>query len=152
MATRSATVSGTLVAYEDDFFAWTQETARHLRAGRLSAVNVEHVAEEIEDMGTRDRRELDSRMQVLLLHLLKWSVQPEPRSGSWNGTIATQRTEIAALLRDSPSLQPRLETQLASNYGIAIERAVIETGLPTERFPTTCPWSAGQIVARSFLP
>src|SRR5262245_15447550 len=47
--------------YEQDFYAWTQRTAELLRAGRFEEADIEHVAEEIEDMGRRDVRELNSR-------------------------------------------------------------------------------------------
>ena len=77
--------------YDEDFAVWTAETARLLRAGRFDEVDIEHVAEEIEDMGKRDKRELHSRLTVLILHLLKWKWQPEKKSASWGSTIVTQR-------------------------------------------------------------
>jgi hypothetical protein len=138
--------------YEDDFYAWTQSTAARLREGRLSDVDVARVAEEIEDMGKRDRRELDSRMQVLLVHLLKWQLQPDRRSPSWKASVVAQRAGIAALLRDSPSLKPRVAGELARNYAIAVERVAAETGLGGDAFPATCPWPPSQLLEKSFLP
>jgi hypothetical protein len=138
--------------YDDDFFAWTQHTAALLRTGCLAAVDVEHLAEEVEDMGKRERRELDSRLRMLLVHLLKWQLQPDRRSPSWKVTIVTQRAEIDGLLRDSPSLRPRVASELARNYDVAVERVAAETGLATETLPATCPWSAAQVLDRTFLP
>ncbi len=97
------------IAYEDDFFAWTRDQARLLREGKLTLVDVENVAEEIDSMGKSDRRELESRFVVLLTHLLKWEVQTEFQSRSWRSTINTQRDGIAALLADSPSLRPGVD-------------------------------------------
>jgi len=138
--------------YDEDFYAWTQSTAALLRAGRFSDVDVAHVAEEVEDMGKRDRRELDSRLQVLLVHLLKWQLQADRRSPSWNATVVTQRAGIEALLRDSPSLGPRVASELARNYRVAVERVAAETGLAADILPATCPWSPAQLLDRSFLP
>ena len=138
--------------YDDDFFAWTQRTAALLRAGRLSEVDVEHVTEEIEDMGKRDRRELDSRLQVLLVHLLKWQLQRDRRSPSWKTTVVTQRAEIEGVLRDSPSLRPRVASELARNYEVAVDLVAAETGLSAETFPAKCPWTAAQLLDKTFLP
>src|SRR5713226_718431 len=91
--------------YDQDFAVWTSETARLLRAGRFDEVDIEHVAEEIEDMGKRDKRELHSRLTVLLLHLLKWKWQPEKQTRGWQSTLLTQRAELGRLLEDSPSLR-----------------------------------------------
>src|SRR2546430_9957257 len=91
--------------YEEDFAVWTFETARLLRAGRFDEVDIEHVAEEIEDMGKRDKRELHSRLTVLILHLLKWKWQPEKKSTSWGSTIVTQRAELCRIFEQSPSLE-----------------------------------------------
>ena len=70
---------------------WAEEQARYLREGRLSELDIEHLADEIEDVGRSEKRELASRMAVLLAHLLKWRLQPEKRSRSWRTIIADQR-------------------------------------------------------------
>jgi hypothetical protein len=95
--------------YEQDFFQWTQTTAALIRQGKWHAVDARCVAEELESLGKRDRRELASRLQVLVIHLLKWHYQPEGRvqGHSWRSTIRTQRLELRLLLQDSPSLRPR---------------------------------------------
>src|SRR5690348_13781708 len=92
--------------YEEDFYAWTVEQAHLLRSGDLSAIDIENIAEEIESMGRSDRRAIESRLAVLLTHLLKWQIQERMRSRSWAGTIGEQRRRIAKLLRESPSLHP----------------------------------------------
>src|SRR5437588_12681668 len=86
--------------YDEDFAVWTSETARLLRAGRFDEVDIEHVAEEIEDMGKRDKRELRSRLTVLIVHLLKRKWQPEKRTRGWQSTLLTQREELDGLLED----------------------------------------------------
>lgn len=145
-------MAGNSVAYEDDFFAWTQDQARLLREGKLSSVDAENVAEEIESMGRSDRRELESRFVVLLTHLLKWQVQTEFQSRSWRSTINTQRDEIAALLADSPSLKPIVDQPRPILYTRARRNAADETGISEKGFPQTCPFTPAQILDEDFLP
>jgi hypothetical protein len=139
-------------AYDQDFHAWTQRTAELLRAGRFEEADIEHVAEEIEDMGRREMRELNSRIQVLMAHLLKWQTQSDRRSLSWRSTITAQRLELEGLLAQSPSLRPRLEGSLADNYARAVKRAAAESGLAADRFPPACPYRIDQILDEDFLP
>src|SRR6266478_4891956 len=87
-------------AYDEDFFAWTEEQARLLRAGEFLQLDTANIAEEIDDMGRSIRRELRSRLSVLTMHLLKWRYQPGFRSPSWSGTISEQREQIADLLEE----------------------------------------------------
>src|SRR5271167_3634499 len=115
------------VLYEEDFFAWTIEQARLLRAGDLSAVDAANIAEEIESMGRSDRRELQSRLVVLIVHLLKWRFQPSARSRSWSATIEEQRLQTEQVFAESPSLRPLAANMLSPAYAIARERAIAET-------------------------
>src|SRR6266852_2380963 len=121
--------------YDEDFAVWTAETARLLRAGRFDEVDIEHVAEEIEDMGKRDKRELHSRLTVLILHLLKWKWQPEKQTQGWQATLLTQRAELDRLLEDSPSLRRATAAAVARVYPAVLETVALETGLPATAFP-----------------
>jgi hypothetical protein len=138
--------------YDTDFHLWTQHTAALLRAGRFATLDIEHTAEEVEDMGKREVKELNSRVRVLLLHLLKWQCQPRKRSRSWAATIAEQRDAIADSFEQSPSLRQQLGDNLSESYRRALRRAVIETGLAPRHFPTRCPYSVEQIFDEEFLP
>ena len=143
-------MTGTL--YETDFYAWANEQARLLRAGKLSAVDIEHIAEEIESMGKTEKRELANRLAVLLLHLLKWEFQPVRRGFSWEATIRVQRRDLAVHLRDNPSLKAITSAVIDQAYGNAVIQAADETGLPETTFPAECPWSFDQILEPSFWP
>ena len=140
-------------SYDADFFQWTQTTAEMIRQGRLAEVDLEHVAEEIEDMGKRDRREVRSRFGVLIMHLLKWQIQPELRAGStWRSTIAEQRKQLRLVVEDSPSLRRILRDELPKLYKSAVTDAVEEAGLSDDRFPSVCPYTAEQILDGEFFP
>lgn len=138
--------------YDQDFVQWTARNAELLRAGRLQEADLEHIAEEIEDMGKSQRQAVESRLEVLLAHLLKWRFQPEQRSGSWKATIKLQRSKIARVLRENPSLRNVPAEELADAYGNAVIQAAGETGLPEESFPPSCPFSPEQILDAGFFP
>ncbi len=140
------------IAYDDDFFEWTVEQARLLRGGGLSEIDAANIAEEIESMGLSDRRELRSRLIVLLTHLLKWAYQPDARSSSWLGTIREQRLQIEFILEDSPSLRRVVAQILPRDFNHARRKAIDETELPETSFPAECPFTADQVLAEDFLP
>jgi hypothetical protein len=139
--------------YEADFHAWALRNARLLREGKLGELDTHHIAEELEAMGASERRELLSRMQVLLLHLLKYQYQPERRTKSWLLTINHQRTAIEQLLEQSPSLRRMLDADTVNKaHGKAVRDAVIETDLDRHVFPASCPYALQDILDEDWLP
>lgn len=138
--------------YEQDFHAWTQQQAQLLRAGQLADVDLAHIAEEIETLGASERRELESRLKVLLLHLLKWQYQPEQRSSGWAGTIDEQRDQIDTLLRQSPSLRRLVREYLQYAYPKARRAAARETDLAPKTFPEACPYAENDVFNAEFWP
>jgi Domain of unknown function DUF29 len=139
-------------SYDRDFYAWANEQAALLRAGELAHADLEHIAEELESMGKGEKRELVSRLTVLLLHLLKWRFQPELRSTSWRLTVEEQRLQVDSHLADNPSLKALLGTAVADSYRLAVIGARRETGLSAATFPTHCPWSFDQLMDDEFWP
>jgi hypothetical protein len=136
--------------YDRDFYAWTQQQAHWLRTGNWSQLDRDQLAEEIEDMGRSEKRELESRLEVLLMHLLKWQFQTNLRSRSWQLTLKEQRLRIERLLTENPSLKPILPTALEKAYPLATIAAERETGLSD--FPKTCPYGLADVLALEFLP
>jgi Domain of unknown function DUF29 len=140
------------VGYEEDLYAWSQGQAALLRARRTAGLDWENLAEEILAMGGRDRRKLESRLCVILLHLLKWQAQPALRGASWRKTLRTQRREIRKLLKQSPSLRRQVPELMREAYLDALKDAVDETGLPADRFPVDCPYQPDDVLAEGYLP
>jgi hypothetical protein len=138
--------------YERDFYAWANEQAALLREGKLGEADIEHIAEEIESMGRTEKRELISRLTVLILHLLKWQYQPGLRGPSWRATIRLQRHDLTGHLSDNSSLKALLPKAIERAYGNALIEAEAETGLPESTFPAACPWSFEQMMAEEFRP
>lgn len=138
--------------YETDVVAWAQEQARLLRAGRFDALDIEHIAEEIEDVGKSEQRELASRMTVLLAHLLKSQYQPERRGNSWRRTIKEQRRAIAKRLEKTPSLKRDLQDPewLELIWPDAISAVLAEVEL--DNLPEACPWTIAEILDPEWTP
>ncbi|MFE4105559.1 DUF29 domain-containing protein [Almyronema epifaneia] len=132
--------------YDQDFYAWTQQMAAALRQQNWAALDIENLAEEIENLGKSDRRALKSRLEILIMHLLKWQFQPTQRSNSWKATITEQRLRIQDLLADSPSLKNYLNDTLPTAYRNAKRLAADETGLALSSFPETCAYSVEQLL------
>lgn len=138
--------------YEADLVAWALDNAALLRAGRLSEVDAQHLAEELEDLGKSERRSLGSHLRILVTHLLKWQYQPGLRGVSWRLSILNARAAIRDILADSPSLVPEAARQLETVYHLARANAVGETGLPEASFPADCPYTIEQALSETFWP
>jgi uncharacterized protein DUF29 len=138
--------------YGEDFVLWTQHQAALIRAGRFELVDWANVAEEIEAMGSRERRELGTRLKVLLMHLLKWQFQSQRRSRSWRATINDQRDEIEQLLADDPSLRREIDALMRKRYPTARTNAAAETDLGLRALPGRCPYSAEQVLDSRYFP
>lgn len=133
--------------YPSDFYAWTQRTAESICRARFSEIDLPALAEEVSDMGTRDRREMRSRLTVLLMHLLKRHAQSERRSeSSWPTTIVEQRRQLALLFADSPSLYRIAQDEWLDIYADAVSDAAAGTGVSLESFPRQCPYSLEQVL------
>lgn len=142
----------TTTLYDTDFNLWIEQTVRQLKQGDLQSLDLENLIEEIESMGRSDKREVYSRLKVLLLHLLKWKYQPQKRTGSWRNTIDEQRDQLNLILADSPSLNTHLQAIFADCYLKGKKGAANETNLPLSTFPVDCPFSQAEILDAEFFP
>jgi hypothetical protein len=134
--------------YDTDYVAWLAEQVAHLRAGRLTALDVRNVALELEGLMKSQRHQLENRLEILLLHLLKWDHQPDQRSNRWRASVEEQRSRIRRLLRDSPSLRREVGAICQDVFADALRVAVIETGISESTFPQTLPYTVEQIFER----
>ena len=92
--------------YESDYMLWTQETIAKLKAREFDHVDFESLIEEIEDLGRSYRDELESRLDILLSHILKRLYVPLVNDyNGWERTIREQRKQIRRRLEKSPSLK-----------------------------------------------
>jgi hypothetical protein len=136
--------------YNQDFYSWLIEQARHVRIGEWGAIDRDNLAEEIESLGREQFNKLESALRVLLIHFLKWDHQPSKRSRSWMLSIKEQRLELEDVLDDNPGLKPRIAEALARAYRKARVQAARETRLDEKSFPDTCGYSFEDIISREF--
>jgi len=140
---------------ETDFHGWLLDQAAALRARDYESLDWDHLAEELELMGARERRELRSELKILLLHLLKLKFQPDQlhRHHSWRNSIVEAREQISDITKDSPGIfQGKRDEVLADVYVRARDKAARETRLPLGTFPEACPWTYAQVIDPEFFP
>ena len=142
--------------YDADFNAWALDEAKKLKLRKFDALDIDHLVEEIEDMSKREISSLENRLITLIMHLLKWQLQPEARgnSNSWEATIKQQRLKIKRLIKNMPSLKNHLEQLLLDDsvYQDAVLEAIKETNLDYMVFPGEIPYSQEQILDNEFYP
>lgn len=141
------------VSHEDDFHAWALEQAQILRriAPKVPSLDCLEIAEELEGMVRSEERAVQSFLQVLLIHLLKWRYEPNRRSRSWRVSIQNARSEIRDQLADSPSLRSKLPLLLERAYERARRSAGAEMEFDEreweEKSPPSCPWDFDQLMS-----
>jgi hypothetical protein len=131
----------TTPTYDTDFYAWTRQQAAALAAKDWSALDLDHLVEEIERLGSEQEHAVESHLRILLAHLLKWVYQPQRRRRRWQTSVLNAHTEITRRLERNPSLQHAWPEMLAWAYPKARQLAATETGLPRATFPEACPWT-----------
>jgi hypothetical protein len=88
MATKQAEL------YDEDFYAWTQAQAKALRTHFRgdNRLDVEHLAEEVEDLGSSELQAIESFVEQIIAQLLKldYSGQDAPRP-HWRAEVLNFR-------------------------------------------------------------
>lgn len=139
--------------YQQDFYTWTQEQANLLKQGRFNEVDLKHLVEEIEDMGKSEKRALESYIENLLMHLLKWKYQPYYKGRrSWELIIIEQRKRLHWHLKENPGLKSKIPDAIERSYELARSGAEKETGIPLSHYPELCPWSYEEFTNPDFFP
>lgn len=135
-----------------DFALWAERQLALLRDKQFGQLDLDRLIEELDAMASTQRRELKSRLETLMMNLLKCQFQPEPKSRAWLGAVREQRSEIERILEESPSLYSAIDVYAEHVYKAAYERAGAETGIPRAAFPPTNPYSRDQLLNPDFVP
>ena len=136
--------------YGDDLYTWVQEQVALLRAGRVDALDLDNIAEELSDVGSAQYSQLESALRVLIMHMLKWDQQPEKRTPSCIYSIREQRLRYAKILRKNPGLKLHLDTMRDDIYPISHNWAADECHLLPSEFPPECPYTWDDLLERPF--
>lgn len=140
--------------YEQDFYLWLQQTARLLKVRNFEEVDWDNLIEEIESMGRSEKRELKSRLIILIEHLLKliyWEAERENNANGWRSTIVEQRNQIEFSLEDSPSLKPLLAEIFLDCYGKARKGTLQKYQLSDALFPEKPPFKLEDVLDPNYL-
>lgn len=138
--------------YESDFNLWLEAHADLLKQQQFAQMDIEHLIEEIEDMGNNRKDALESNLMRVFQHLLKWKYQPEKRSNSWRASITEHSLRLNKAIKKNPSLKPYFATVYQESYQDARLIASRETGLDIKTFPDDCPFTAEQVLNPDYLP
>jgi hypothetical protein len=141
-----------MIDYQTDYYGWTVEQAELLKTGHWQEIDIKNLIEEVESMGRSEKRSLESRMIVLITHLLKWQYQPVRRGKSWELTIKGQRVNCLDVLEDNPSLKSKLDELFIKAYYRAKLEAAKETLLDEDYFPEECPYTLSQLFDSKYYP
>jgi hypothetical protein len=134
---------------------WIQTTVKLLSEGKLEELDIENLIEEIDSMGRREKKELKTRLIVLIEHLLKlqyWTKEKNYNARGWRNTVVEQRRQIAYSLADSPSLKSILNDVFLECYQDARNDTLRKYQLPSELFPEDSPFSLLEVLDADFLP
>ena len=138
--------------YEEDFYGWISNSIMLLKQKRFGEMDIDHLIEELEDMGNNKKHALVSRLAQLIFHLLKWKYQPDFRGRSWEASIQEQRKRIKKLLIENPSLKNEIGNFIIDSYEDAILLAKKETPIDLKLFPPKCPYTFDEIMNDVFYP
>ncbi|MEB3189834.1 MAG: DUF29 domain-containing protein [Snowella sp.] len=148
--------------YDSDFQGWLEKTINYLENQQFNHLDIQHLIEELTDLGRSDRKELESNLMILIAHLLKLKIQnnvPEPMKGSWYDSVVEHRQRVYKSLRDTPSLKSYLENAIELAYPDARKVAIKEGKLarfgvsipPETAYPMTCPFTLEQLLDEDFM-
>lgn len=148
--------------YDSDFQGWLEKTINYLENQQFNRLDIQHLIEELTDLGRSDRKTLESNLMILMAHLLKLKIQnnvPEQMKGSWYDSVVEHRQRVDKNLRDTPSLKNYLETAIQSAYSDARKVAIKEgklakfgVSIPSEMvYPMTCPFTVEELLDEDFM-
>ncbi|NEU12351.1 DUF29 domain-containing protein [Methylobacterium sp. BTF04] len=146
----NATTSANRTRYEDDLYGWVEEQVALLRDGAIESLDLTNIAEELSDVGAEQYNKLESALEILLMHMLKWDHQPERRSQSWELTIVEHRKRIEKTLRKNPALRARIGEAVADGFDLGRIKAAREMRCDLASLPENYPYDWTAITGRSF--
>jgi len=141
-----------MTKYMKDFYSWAREQIKLLKKGQFDKLDIPNLIKELKTKGRSEEHELEKRLTLLLVYLLKWEHQPAKRKKSWKLMIQEQRKEYSHILKENHGIKPQLENILNNAYDLARVKAAKKTGLNINTFEITCPWELVDIINDDFYP
>ncbi len=145
-------MSSSNTLYDTDYYSWTQEQARLLSERQYEHLDMQHLIEEIYEMGGSVLQSFVSHAAIAAAHLLKWEFQPERRGSSGQKTIKAQRALAREILEENPGIEGKLGPLTLRIGRNAISIAARDMGDAADRLPDECPYALAQILDDGFWP
>ena len=147
--------------YERDLQRWIEQTVQQLQNRDFESLDIEHLIEELVDLGKSERNTIRSNLKILLAHLLKLRIQHDALNSmkrSWYSSVLEHRQRVLDNLADAPSLKGFLVEAIEKAYKDARKLAIKEGklakfGVPVPEesdYPMLCPFSVEQILDEDF--
>ncbi|MDB9310161.1 DUF29 domain-containing protein [Aphanizomenon sp. CS-733/32] len=147
--------------YDSDLQLWIEQTIQQLQNHEFESLDIQHLIEELVDLGKSEKNTLRSNLKILLAHLLKLKIQhdaPDSMKGSWYSSVVEHRQRVLDNLADTPSLKNFLVEAIEKAYPDARKLAIKEgkfakfgLRIPKEsEYPITFPFSIEQILNEDF--
>ena len=147
--------------YDRDLQLWIEQTIQQLQNHEFESLDIEHLIEELVDLGKSERNTLKSNLKILLAHLLKLKIQhdvPDSMKASWYSSVVEHRQRVLDNVADAPSLKSFLVEAVEKAYPDARKVAIKESKLAKfgvrvpegSEYPITCPFSIEQILDEDF--
>ncbi|MGZ8182254.1 MAG: DUF29 domain-containing protein [Methylobacter sp.] len=141
-----------MTKYMKDFYSWAKEQIKLLKKGQFDKLDIPNLIKELKTKGRCEEQEVEKRLTLLLVYLLKWKHQPTNRKKGWKLMIKEQRKEYAHVLKGNQGIKPKLENILSTAYDLARVKAAKKMQLNVNTFETTCPWQLEDITDDDFYP
>lgn len=138
--------------YDNDFYTWCYVQEDLLGQNKFNELDLENLREEIRTLGERHYRTLESRLENLFLHLLKWIYQPEMRGHNWIYSIRSERKEIPLHIEEYPGLKNKYNMACKKAYTKARWKCHLQTGLVYEDLPIGMPFDIEQALDEQWMP
>jgi hypothetical protein len=120
---------------------WLEETVSLLKKHQFQQLDLDHLIEELEDLGREKKNTVASLLEKIIRHLLLlqyWTRESEYNAVHWQEEIYTSRTQLGRKM--TTHLRNYLEKELNSIYQDALGFVKIKT-VNSVVFPPDCPYS-----------
>lgn len=132
--------------HETDFAKWLEEQTSLLKQKRFNELDIEHLIEEMEDLGGSEKSAIESHLTIIMMHMIKQQMQPERASKSWDDSIVNGRVQINKILKRNPSMRNYLHSVYHECFKDAVKYASKEMGKDLKAILPGCSWNLKDIL------
>ncbi len=132
--------------YTTDLHGWALQQSELLKKGEFSKLDIDHLIEELKDLGESQKTAIESHLVIALMHMIKQHMQPDRAGKSWDDSIVNARVQIEQIIEDNPSLKRYPGMVYVKCYAKASRKAAKEMGIESRKIPDYCPWNIKDIL------